>query len=112
MNSAVIGFLMLAATGADSEKVAAIHAAGVPYAVCMVEAARAIDDNSSDAATIAKAIELSCPAQFRVYLDAIETGDDAYMRTVDEELAPDIRKDMALKAVLGARKLAARKHSN
>lgn len=78
------------------------------YLACLTRAARLVDDHTSDAATIAKALDGSCQPEFSDYMTAVALGSPG---GVGQEVRDQLSQRYALSAVLLERRIA-RKNSN
>lgn len=103
------GFLLaalvaLAATpaAAEDERALAVEL----EILCLTEAATKVDDGVSDASTVARALITACPREHGYVVDAFSRGANRRTREMIEERFHARRPELALNAVLLARKLA------
>ncbi len=83
------------------------RAAADSYAVCLTRAAGSLDDQISDAATIAVVIEPSCAREFDGWKTTLEDGTARDARIALEQSLNASRQSAAIQAVLQARQTAA-----
>jgi hypothetical protein len=76
----------------------------IVYVTCLVNAALKLDDGTSDASTIATAIQYSCPDQYDLMLKTLTRGRNSNVQDSVAESVERERLDDAVLAVLVARK--------
>lgn len=109
---AVISGLFVLAQADAPPSAAAVQAAMNKYLFCMADTASTLDDGHSDAATIAAAIQYSCPNELGTYMAALKASESPAMVPYVDGATDDIERDVALKAVLAERRRAALHNSN
>jgi len=79
-------------------------AARQAFVGCMRTHVPALDDGTSDAATISAAVSATCPDEWNAYSDMIHQGRPPSRYAAIEKDAEDERKEMALTLVLEMRR--------
>ena len=76
------------------------------YMTCLADHAHKIDDHTSDASTIATAIELACPSEEARLKDAYSDPADRDARRIFDPQFAAGRHAMAIRAVLFSRRVS------
>lgn len=80
-----------------------LQAAQISFMNCLARVEPSLDDQVSDAATIARALRNACPEDFTRLIRIREIGFTPEQQRMIEERAPGLRLDIALDVVLTVR---------